>query len=159
MLAPGMPGMALAGSLEPPDGEVVLTVSGDIGAANAPAGAELDLAALRRFPVREISTTTYWHEGIQHFKGVSAVAVLESLGVKDGILTASAPDDYSVDIPMADLRAHEAVFALELNGIDLTEEAEGPVWLVFPYDEMTLEERKRYTDWSVWMLDKIDVAK
>ena len=135
-----------------------LTVSGDIGAANAPDGAALDLATLKQFPAREIRTTTYWHEGVQHFKGVSAVAVLEALGVKEGIVTASAPDDYSVDIPMADLRAHEAVFALELNGTDLSEEAEGPVWLVFPYDEMTPEERQLYTDWSVWMLDRIRVV-
>jgi len=60
---------------------------------------------------------------------------------------------------MADLHAHEGVFALELNGVDLGEEAEGPVWLVFPYDKMTPDERKRYTDWSVWTLNKIKVAK
>ncbi|GAG25167.1 unnamed protein product, partial [marine sediment metagenome] len=30
--------------------------------------------------------------------------------------------------------------------------AEGPVWLIFPYDEMTVEERKRYTAWSIWAL-------
>jgi hypothetical protein len=60
---------------------------------------------------------------------------------------------------MAGLRAHEAVFALELNGIDLSEGAEGPVWLVFPYDQMTPEERERYTAWSVWTLEQIKVAK
>ena len=157
-LTAGMGGPALAGALEAPSGEVVLTVSGDIEAANAPGGAAFDLATLKQFPAREIRTTTYWREGVQHFKGVSAVAVLESLGVKDGIVTASAPDDYSVEIPMADLRAHEGILALELNGVDLTEEAEGPVWLIFPYDEMTPEERTRYTDWSVWMLNRIKVA-
>lgn len=155
----GLGGSALAGPLQAPTGEVVLTVSGDIETANTPEGAALDIATLKTFPAREIRTTTYWREGIQHFKGVSAVAVLEALGVEDGVLTMSAPDDYSVDIPMAGLRAHDAVFALELNGTDLGEEAEGPVWLVFPYDDMSEEERKRYTDWSVWTLDRIEVAR
>ncbi len=86
---------AAAEPLEAPSGKVVLTISGEIERANAPGGAELDLAALNRFPARGIDTTTYWHEGLQHFKGVSAVAVLESLGVKGGILTATAEDDYS----------------------------------------------------------------
>ena len=108
-MAPGLAGSALAEPLAAPSGEVVLTVSGDVEVRNAPDGAALDLAALKRFPAREIRTTTDWREGIQHFKGVSAVAVLEALGVTDGTLTASAPDDYSVEIPMAGLRAHEAV--------------------------------------------------
>jgi hypothetical protein len=159
LLTPGLAGPAFAESLAAPAGEVVLTISGDIDKTNATDGAAFDIAMLRQFPAREIDTTTYWYEGMQHFKGVSAVAVLESLGVKDGTLTASAPDGYSVDIPMADLHAHEGVFALELNGADLAEEAEGPVWLVFAYDKMTPAERKRYTDWSVWTLNRIKVAK
>jgi len=130
-LVPGLAGSAIAGTLAAPTGEVVLTILGNIDKTNALGQAEFDIAMLRQFPAREIKTTTHWYEGMQHFKGVSAMAVLESLGVADGTLTTSAPDDYSVDIPMADLHAHEGVFALELNGIDLAEEAEGPVWLVF----------------------------
>ena len=148
---------AAAEPLEAPSGKVVLTISGEIERANAPDGAELDLAALNRFPARGIDTTTYWHEGLQHFKGVSAVAVLESLGVKGGILTATAEDDYSIEISLEELRSFDPIFALELNGADLQEEAEGPVWLIFPYDEMTAEERERYTAWSIWALQRIKV--
>ncbi len=150
---------AIAGPVEPPAGDVVLTVSGAVAPASPAGDVRLDLAALKRFPAREIHTTTYWHEGVQHFRGVSALAVLESLGVKDGLLTATAADDYMVAIPFDDLKAHEPIFALEWNGDDLAEAAEGPVWLIFPYDEMSEAERARYTDWSIWALERIKVRR
>lgn len=154
-----VPGLAGADPLPPPTGPAVLTVSGAIGAANGSEGVQIDLATLKRFPMREIATTTYWHEGVQHFRGVSAVAVLEALGVEDGVIEATAADDYTVRIPLADLKAKDPIFALELNGDGLEDEAEGPLWLVFPYDQMTPEERERYTAWSIWALRQIKVER
>jgi len=75
LMVPGAAGPALASGLAAPTGEVVLTISGDIDKTNASDGAEFDIAMLRQFPARAIDTTTYWYEGMQHFKGVSVVAV------------------------------------------------------------------------------------
>ena len=150
---------AAADPLPSPEGPVVLTITGETDAANSPEGVKLDLATLRRFPEREIRTTTYWHEGEQHFRGVSALALLEALGVREGVIEARASDDYTVRIPLEALKAYEPVFALELNGDGLEDEAEGPVWLVFPYDEMTPEERERYTAWSIWALEQIKIER
>lgn len=148
---------AMADPVTPPSGEVVLTISGRIAETNAPTGALFDLATLREFPSRTIRTNTYWHEGEQVFTGVSALDVLDAIGVKGSLLTATAADEYMVEIPLADLKAHEPILAMEMNGEDLTEQAEGPVWLVFPYDDMTEEERERYTAWSIWALEEIKV--
>jgi hypothetical protein len=152
---------AVAGqTLKAPSGKVMLTISGEIGQANAPDApgeVQFDLEMLKRFPVRDIATTTYWHEGVQNFKGVSAVAVLEAAGLAGNVLTATAEDDYTIDISLEDLKSFDPIFALELNGVDLQEEAEGPVWLIFPYDRMTAEERERYTAWSIWALQRIKV--
>ena len=141
-----------------PGEPVVLVVSGAVAAAAAPRPVGLDLATLRRFPVRELSTTTYWHEGVQRFRGVPALMVLESLGVRSGTLTLSAADGYEVRVPMAALRAYEPILALEWEGESIEGEAEGPVWLIFPYDRMTAAERERYTAWSVWALNEIRVG-
>lgn len=141
-----------------PEEPVLLIVSGSIAAAEAPRQVGLDLTALRQFPVRELRTTTYWHEGVQHFRGVPALMVLESLGVRSGTLTLSAADGYEVRVPLAALRAHEPIFALEWEGESIEDEAEGPVWLIFPYDRMSAEERERYTVWSVWALNEIRVG-
>ena len=151
----GLP--AAAQSIAPPSGKVVLAISGQIDQTNAPDGALLDLAALKKFPAREIRTKTYWHEGEQTFRGVSALEVLDSIGLKGTVLTATAADTYTVEIPLAELKAYEPIFAMELNGEDLAGQAEGPVWLVFPYDDMTEEERERYTAWSIWALETIKV--
>ncbi len=153
---------AAAGPLEAPSGKVVLTISGAIERANAPDGVQFDLEMLKKFPARGIAMTTYWHDGVQHFKGVSAVAVLEAAGLKGAglmevVLTATAADDYAIDISLEELKSFDPIFALELNGADLAEEAEGPVWLIFPYDEMTPEDRECYTAWSIWALEQIKV--
>jgi len=146
-------------TLAVPSSKVMLTISGEIEQANAPDGVQFDLEMLKKFPIRDIATTTYWHEGIQHFKGVSAIAVLEAAGLTGNSITATAEDNYSVDISLEELKSFDPIFALELNGVDLQEEAEGPVWLIFPYDEMTPEERERYTAWSIWALQRIKVQK
>ena len=150
---------AAAEPLAAPSGKVVLTVSGAIKRTNAPDGAQFDLEMLKKFPARGITTTTYWHYGMQHFTGVSAVAVLEAVGLKGTLLTATAEDDYIIEISLEELKSFDPIFALELNGDDMQEEAEGPVWLIFPYDEMTPEERERYTAWSIWALEQIKVRK
>jgi len=150
---------ATAEPLEAPSGKVVLTILGAIERTNAPDGVQFDLEMLKKFPARGITTTTYWHDGVQHFEGVSAFAVLEVVGLKGTLLTATAEDDYSIEISLEELKSFDPIFALERNGTDMQEEAEGPVWLIFPYDEMTPEERERYTAWSIWALEQIKVRK
>jgi hypothetical protein len=153
--------LALAGRPAPaghaaiPPGSAVLVVSGAIATAGEPQRVSFDLAALSRFPVRDLYTKTHWHEGVQPFRGVPALTVLEALGVREGTLTLSAADGYEVRLPLAALRAHEPILALEWEGDSLADEAEGPLWLVFPYDGMGPEERERYTAWSVWALREI----
>lgn len=141
-----------------PEGQVALVVSGAIAAAETPQRVAFGLDTLRRFPLRDIRTTTYWHVGVQHFRGVPALALLESLGVRAGTLTLTGADGYEVQLPLTAFRAHEPILALQWEGASIADEAEGPVWLIFPYDGMSPEERERYTIWSVWALTEIRVG-
>lgn len=149
---------ALAEHTALPEAPVALVVTGAIAGTDAPREARFDLGTLREFPMREIRTTTYWHVGVQHFRGVPALAVLETLGVTSGTLMLCGRDGYRVELPMAALRAHEPILAMEWEGESIADEAEGPLWLIFPYDRMSAEERARYTAWSVWALEEIRVG-
>jgi len=54
-----------------------------------------DLMAL---PAVNFETETIWDTGAQHFKGVPVTALMEHIGVTEGMLEASATDGYVVDI-------------------------------------------------------------
>ena len=67
-------------------------------------------------------------------------------------------DEYAVTVSRGELEKHGALLATALNGEALTGESFGPLWLVFPYDEITdPAERKVYTDRSVWSVIRIEV--
>lgn len=153
----------LSASAEPlpaPAGETVLTITGNVTEPNAGETIVLDLATIRGLGSASVETTTdfEWHEGRQTFRGVPLLAVLDAAGATGDTVTVTAADEYSVTIPREELARRDALLATELNGEALTEESFGPLWLVFPYDEMAdPAERKTYTERSVWSVAEIAV--
>ena len=146
-----------ADPLPTPTGPVILTVSGAIEVTNSPEGAAFDKQMLVDLGLTEIKTTTPWTDGVQVFSGVIGRTVLERVGAKGETVFASALNDYTVDLPMTDFINFDVLLALELNGEEMLVSDKGPLWIVYPRDDVPeLNDRKLHERW-VWQLKALKV--
>lgn len=148
-----------AESLGTPTGEVVLTVSGAVTATNAEETAVFDLAMLQDLGVTGFTTTTIWTEGPQVFEGVSLKVLLDRLGVEDGMVIATAINDYAIEIPVSDAVEGGPIVAYSLNGAPMSVRDKGPLWIVYPFDQNAAYQTEVTYSRSIWQLDRIEVAK
>lgn len=145
-------------ALPAPQGDVVLTVSGAIAVTNDGATATFDRAMLEALPAETFRTTTIWTEGEQEFTGVPLAALLERLGVTSGTLVATAINDYSAEMPVADAMQAGPVLAYLQNGAPMSRRGKGPLWIVYPYDANADFQTEVAYSRSVWQLDRLTVV-
>jgi hypothetical protein len=90
-----------------PKGEVVLTMTGDIGAANKGKRLELDLASLESMPRVRLEAAEPFLKRRVMFEGVLLSDLLKVAGVPDSAnkVSLTALDDYKVDFTVADVRS------------------------------------------------------
>ena len=88
-----------------PKGEVILTARGRIAATNDGDRALLDRDLLLAWGTDELRTTTLLTDGPSTFSGVLASRLLDGLGADGAQLLTRALNDYTVAIPIAELRA------------------------------------------------------
>ncbi len=141
-----------------PDGDVLLTVSGAIAVSNDGETAKFDRAMLESLPAETFRTTTIWTEGEQEFTGVPLAALLERLGVNSGTLVATAINDYSAEMPVADALQAGPVLAYLQNGAPMSRRGKGPLWIVYPYDANADFQTEVAYSRSVWQLDRLVVV-
>ncbi len=106
-----------------------------------------------------IQTTTIWTEGDQQFVGVYLKAILDTLGVTEGTVRASAINDYSIEIPVADVTADAPMIAYENNGSAMSIRDKGPLWIVYPYDSAPEYQTEVIYSRSIWQLDRLEILK
>ena len=147
---------AVADTLPPPEGEILLTVSGNVTVKNTPNGAEFDLALLRQFEPTRIETTTIWTEGVQVFEGVSLATLVDALGVQGETLRATAINDYAVEIPLSDAEQGGPILAYLLNGKKMSVRDKGPLWLIYPYDKESKFRTEVIYSRSIWQLNRLE---
>lgn len=147
-----------AQDLAAPEGEVILTVSGEISATNAEGAAEFDLAMLEALGTETIETTTIWTEGPQAFEGVSLKALAEAVGMEGATLRATAINDYAVEIPLTDAVEGGPIVAYRMNGAEMSVRDKGPLWIVYPYDASADYRTEVIYSRSIWQLDRIVVT-
>lgn len=150
-----MGGSALADTLQTPDGEVLLTVTGTIGAANDGESALFDMAMLKDLPVTKFETTTIWTEGVREFSGVSLIDFLEAVDAEGETIRAVALNDYAVDIPVSDAREGGPIIAYEIDGSPMSVREKGPLWIVYPYDANAEYRTETIYSRSIWQLDRL----
>lgn len=148
---------AQANTLATPEGNIVLTVSGNIAVTNEDGRAIFDRDMLRAIGEVTIETSTIWTEGRQVFTGVPLAALLDALGVTEGILRATAVNDYSALIPVSDAVEGGPILAYELNGAPMSLRDKGPLWVVYPYDANPDYQSEVTYSRSIWQLDRVIV--
>jgi hypothetical protein len=148
-----------AAELAAPTGEVLLTVSGDITVTNAGDTAVFDLAMLQEIGGERIETTTIWTDGTQEFTGVSLKVLLDLLEIEAGTLSATAINDYAVEIPVSDAVDNGPIVAYLRNGEEMSVRDKGPLWVVYPYDANSDYNTETIYSRSIWQLDRIVVSQ
>lgn len=145
--------------LAAPVGEQVLKIDGTISVANADGAALFDMDMLQALPAGEFQTTTQWTEGNKTFKGVPLKALLESVGATGTKITATALNNYSVEIPMDALKDDAPIVAYTIDGETFSRRDKGPLWIVFPYDSSAEFQTELVYGWSIWQLATLTVSE
>ncbi len=149
--------LASAEDLPVPQGDVILTISGNVECVNVDKTAQFDLALLEGMDATTFETTTIWTKGKQVFQGVSLKLLVEALGLEGTKLNASAINDYTVEIPMSDAVEGGAIVAYRLNDKTMSVREKGPLWIVYPYDSNDTYRSEVTYSRSIWQLDRIEV--
>ncbi|NHI01844.1 MULTISPECIES: hypothetical protein [Oceanimonas] len=156
MLLPALPVKA-ADPLPPPDGRVVLTVTGNLAHTNDAGQARLDMDLLASLPQHEFSTLTPWTDGKHEFRGVLLNELLQRLGADGKRVRLVALNDYHHDIDMALVRNTPFLLATHLDGKRMKVRDKGPLWLMLPLSESKEYDTKRYHEMLVWQLKSLDI--
>jgi len=85
----------------------------------------------------EIQTRTPWYDGEMVFSGVPIKDLLEFVGAQGDSITAVALNDYEVEIPVSDTIDTGVILASRLNGEEMTVRSKGPLFIIYPYDDMS----------------------
>ena len=149
----------MAQDLAAPEGDVILTVSGEIETTNGDGTASFDRAMLEAMDPVTIETTTIWTEGPQTFTGVPLATLMEQVGATGDSLSATAINDYAVEIPSGDWVEGGPIVAYLNNDEPMSVREKGPLWVVYPYDSDPAYQTEVTYSRSIWQLDRIIVKE
>jgi len=159
LLVIGMTTASLAQDIPAPTDAAVLTVSGDISLSNVGNTLALDIEGLAALGTVSVETTTIWTEGVQTFEGVPLKTVVDLIGAEDGVLLASAINDYTIEVPVADAVEDGPIIAFRMNGQEMSVRDKGPLWIIYPYDSNADYRAEVIYSRSIWQLDRIEVVQ
>lgn len=140
-----------------PAGEIVLTMTGNIGLTNRDGLAVFDQAMLDTLPATVLETSTVVTDGLKRFDGFLMRDLLDHVGAEGEIVTARALNDYVIDIPMADFERFDVLVATHMDGERLLPSDKGPLWIVYPRDAHAELQDIRYDYRWVWQLVELEV--
>lgn len=153
MLARG----AFADELAIPNGEILLTVSGNIALTNSENGAEFDLEMLEGLGSTSFVTETPWTDGKTLFEGVKLERLLDAVGAQSDAVRVGGLDSYWYDIVGVDFARYPVVLAYRRDGELMTVRTLGPLWLMFPFDDFPELFTHKNKAASVWQLTTLVV--
>ncbi len=141
---------------EPPEqltrtGKVVLTVQG--GGRQA----QFDMRVLKELPQVTKTVTTPWYLRKVSFQGPLLRDVLAAAGMDGTWITAVAVNDFEMSFPIDEVTDYDPIVALRMDGRPIPARSQGPLFLVFPYDDIPNEHLRYYYSLSVWQLDLLNV--
>lgn len=148
-----------AAGLGQPKGETILTISGAITNFNDEDSAVFDAEMLGGLPVVEFTTSTIWTEGPQTFTGVSMFDLLAHVGSEGTSISATAINDYAIEIPLSEIAGSAPILAYMMNGSQMSVRDKGPLWVVYPYDSDPRYQSEVVYSQSIWQLDRIVVSE
>lgn len=152
-----LPHAVAADPLPAPDGPVILTITGAVTRTNSDGAARFDLAMLDALEQRETVTGTPWHEGVQRFTGPTLATLMAAAGATGSSLRIIAVNDYAAVMPWQDLESAPVILASRRNGETMPLRDTGPLFVIYPFDEMPDLRSEVHFGRSVWQVTQIEV--
>lgn len=144
-------------ALEPPEGPVILVVSGNVGQPNVGNEAHFDKAMLASLDQHETITRTPWYDGMVNFSGPLGRAILEAAGAEGESMRVVALNEYAATVPISDFENYDVILAMQANGKALRIRDHGPLFVIYPFDQYPDLLNERIFSRSVWQVARIDV--
>ncbi len=122
----------------------------------------LDLAGLDDLPQTEFSTHTQWTEGKIKFSGPTLKDVLELADPDlnaDSVVHLLAANQYEVTLDMTLLAEDAPIVATRMNDKPFGTRQNGPLWVVFPYEQDARYQTESVYSASIWQLIEIRIEK
>lgn len=151
-------GQTRAETLPAPTGDVILRISGAITNTNVDGALALDADLMAQLPQHSLTTGTMWTVGTATYTGVLLRDLLAAAGTTGTTLTLRAVNDYHVSMPAADVAGDGPLLAFLANGKPLSLRDKGPVWLIYPFDDVPAYRTEQFFSRSIWQLDRIEVT-
>jgi hypothetical protein len=134
----------------------LLIISGKI-AGTEKGSLTFDRAALEALGTVSFTTSTPWYDEPVTFEGVPLAVLMKSVGATGERLVAIALNDYSAELPMADVTKYNPILALKRNGTYMPIRDKGPLFIVYPFDSKPELKAQQFYSRSVWQVARIDV--
>jgi len=147
----------LATPMAPSKGKVLLTVEGQINRTNGGDKATFDRERLLNLGVHTLKTSNPFIKGVHTFEGVYLSDVLDAAGANGKTITALAIDGYSTDIPVSDAHKYKPLIALKMDGKVMRVRTKGPLWIVYPVDQIEELRSEKFSPRSIWQLITLTV--
>lgn len=148
---------AFAEGLPAPMGRVVLTFSGQIAQVNQGKEAVFDMAALEALPQHSFTTRTPWYDRPVKFTGPLLVDVLAAVKAQGKTIRASAINDYTISLPVADAQLHGVIVARLLDDQPMAIRDKGPLFVIYPFDSKAELRSSVYYERSIWQLKRMTI--
>lgn len=149
--------LANAGDLPEPKGRVILTISGHIGQPNKGKDAAFDMAMLEALPQHSFTTRTPWYDRPVKFTGPLLSDLLDAVKAQGGTVSATAINDYTIRIPVADAKEQGAIVARLLDDQPMAVRDKGPLFVVYPFDNKAELRTSTYYERSIWQLKRMSI--
>jgi hypothetical protein len=146
-----------AAALQPPQGKVILTISGQVAEKNSPTAATFDMAMLQQLPQHSFTTMTPWDKQPIQFTGPLLRDVLAAAKATGTSIKALALNDYQTNIPLDDAHKFEVILAHQINGKAIPVKTKGPLFIVYPYDTAAELRSSTYYERSAWQLKSMTI--
>ena len=124
---------------------------------NSDGAAHFDMEMLKALPAVQLETTTAVTDGVRRFDGFLMRDLLEFIGAHGSTVTASALNDYVIDIAIDEFDRFDVLVAYAMDGEPLLPSDKGPLWIVYPRDQHAELQDIRYDYRWVWQLMRLDV--
>ncbi|MEN9059693.1 molybdopterin-dependent oxidoreductase [Ponticoccus litoralis] len=142
-------------TLPAPEGPVLLTIFGNIAVTNVDETAQFDLEMLQALGETDIVTDTIWTSGSHRFTGVLLETLLAAVGAEGAEVSATAINDYTVEIPRSDATEDGPIIAYAMDGKPMSRRDKGPLWVIYPYASDPKYRTEVIYARSIWQLDRL----
>lgn len=135
----------------------ILTVSGKIKNCNQGDQAVLDLPMIEHLGLETVVTKMPWYKEEQHFEGVRLSRLMDYVGAFGDRVMMSALNDYTSELPLSDFARYGTLLALKRNGAYMPVSDKGPLFIVYPFDDIPELRQDKFYMRSVWQVSAMEV--